>query len=270
MIDLRALARAALPPIVARWIGQRLSPGPSWAGDYTSWSEAVAASTGYDDDLILERVHGAALEVQRGEAAWERDGVTFDAITISWPVLAGLLWIGAQSGGRLDVLDYGGALGTSYVQNRSFLSTLNLSWSVVEQPHFVEAGRRDFEGESLRFYASIDECLKVREPHVLLLSSVLQYLERPSAIMETAARFSYVIIDRTPLWPAERDQLTVQTVPPSIYAARYPCWLLSEPRLLAMLSQHFEIVSSFQSYVGAEIRVGSGVAPLRGLLARRR
>jgi putative methyltransferase (TIGR04325 family) len=269
MTDLRKLARAALPPALSRWIGQRLAPGCTWEGDFASWAEAVRASTGYDDAPILERVTEAALAVKRGEAAWERDGVTFDHIAYAWPVLAGLLRVAARHKGRLRVLDFGGGLGTSYVQSRPFLEGLDVRWNIVEQHHFVARGKASFEDDRLRFYGDIDACVATEAPDVLLLSSVLPYVEHPYELLGRAAAFGCVIVDRTPMSPSGADRLTVQTVPPSIYEARYPCWVLSEPQVVGALAKDFSILSTFDSYLGEEVRAGSLVAPSRGLIALR-
>lgn len=251
------------------FIGRRLSPGVKWSGDHSSWQQAAALSTGYSQESILERVQAAALQVKNGQAPAERDGVVLDRPDYSWPVLAALTWIAAQNGGRLDVLDYGGSLGTSYRQSRPFLEALRVTWSIVEQPHFVEAGRANFSDERLGFYRSIEECLAERSPNVVLLSSVLQYLERPYDLIDDLKAFPFVIIDRTPMHRQERDRLTVQEVPPSIYPARYPCWLFSENRLRATLGRHFRVVADFGSHLGGEIRCDEIEAQLRGFILQR-
>lgn len=66
------------------------------SGDYSSWNEAVAANTGYDTDLILEKTKAALLKIKNGEAIYERDSVLFNEIQYTWPLLAGLMWIAAQ------------------------------------------------------------------------------------------------------------------------------------------------------------------------------
>ena len=91
--------------------------------------------------------------VKRGEAVFERDSVIFDKVQYAWPVTAGLMWVAARNGGRLSVLDFGGSLGSSYFQNREFLAYLpNVRWSVIEQAHFVKAGRKHIQDERLVFY----------------------------------------------------------------------------------------------------------------------
>jgi hypothetical protein len=59
-------------------------------GDYKNWSDAAKDSVGYDSDIILSKVLDSSLKVIKGEAAHERDSVTFERIQYSWPLLAGL------------------------------------------------------------------------------------------------------------------------------------------------------------------------------------
>jgi putative methyltransferase (TIGR04325 family) len=74
----------------------------------------VEASTGYDSEIILEKTRDALLKVKNGEAAYERDSVLFDEIQYAWPLLTSLMWVAAQAKGILNVLDFGGSLGTTY------------------------------------------------------------------------------------------------------------------------------------------------------------
>jgi putative methyltransferase (TIGR04325 family) len=262
-----------MPPAVGKVIA--LARGGErciWSGDYPSWTDAVADSTGYDSDVIVERVTSAALKVKCGDAVYERDGVLFDEVEYSWPMLSGLMWVAARNGGRLDVVDLGGALGTSFYQNRRFLAPLtHVRWNVVEQPCFVEVGRRLFaDDERLRFHPDLDSC-PIIDGEVLLLSSVLQYLAQPYAIAAAAARrCRYLLVDLTPVHDGATDRLTVQTVPPSIYPARYPCWLFSEAKLLSQLESAFEVVAAFDSHFSPDVRAGATRARYRGYILERR
>ena len=105
---------------------------------------------------------------------------------------------------------------------------------MVEQPVLVEADRREFTTGPLRFFASLEECAAVLQPRVVLLSSVLPYVESPRELLAEirAGAFDHVIIDRTGFVTRGRDRLTVQRVPPAIYEASYPCWFLDRESLL--------------------------------------
>jgi putative methyltransferase (TIGR04325 family) len=209
-------------------------PAIRCSGDYTTWAEALAASTGYYLPEFTERTRQAALKVKRGEAVYERDSVLFDEVQHSFPLLAGLLRAAVENDGRLTVFDFGGGFGTSYFQCRAFLDVVApLRWLVVDQASHVEIGRRDFETDELRFFASTDEVFATYRPDVLLLSGVLPWIPEPYDLLEhlLAARVSYLIIDRTFFLGRDRDRLTVQHGPFEIYPGSYPTWFFSESRL---------------------------------------
>ena len=251
MNALRALARDWLPPAVVRLIRRRQGPqqdgGLRFEGDFATWEEASDQCAGYDAEDILAKVLAATLKVKSGEAACERDSVLFAEIEYAWPVLAGLMWAAARNGGRLNVLDFGGALGSSYFQNRKFLQTLpEVRWNVVEQSHYVEAGRKDIQDEQLRFYQTIEECLSENQPNVILLSSVLQYLASPIELMGKLNKVgaSCLIIDRTPFSVNGEDKLTVQKVPAAIYSASYPMWIFSLSEFKQFLKVNWCLIAS--------------------------
>ncbi len=225
-------------------------PDVVYSGDYASWADARAVSTGYEEAVILERTRAALAKVVRGEAAFERDAVTFDTLELPRPLLDILFQAAAGHAGRLSVLDFGGALGSTYYQCRSALAHLaGLEWSVVELPRNVACGQREFATAHLKFYPTIGDCLQERRPSVLLLSGVLQCLPEPWAFLRDAARhgFEWIVLDRTPLIDAARDRLTVETVSPRIYPASYPSWFFSRSRLTEHLPAGYTLVTQFDA-----------------------
>lgn len=251
---LKDILRLVAPPGAVR-LAKRLagrSPDGSYglSGDYRNWGEALAESTGYQSDVILEKTREALLKVKNGEAVYERDSVLFDEIEHAWPVLAGLMWEAARNGGVLNVLDYGGSLGSTYFQCRDFLAHLpRVRWNIVEQARHVETGKAWFEDASLRFYASVADCLADSQPNVVLLSCVLQYLEHPHELLEQlqALPCSAILIDRTSFWSGPADRLCVQTVPPAIYPASYPSWIFSRERFRFSLREGWRIMATFNA-----------------------
>lgn len=222
-----------------RIAGTQAPGGLGLTGDYASWGEALAASTGYDDAAILEKTRVAALKAKNGEAAFERDSLAFERAEYAWPMLAALLWVAAKDGGRLSVLDFGGSLGSTYFQHRAFLAGISgLRWNVVEQAGHVEVGRREFQDERLGFHPTIADAVADSAPNVVVLSSVLQYLDRPHEILTDILELDCdnLVLDRTTVWDGSRDRLCVQHVPPAIYDASYPCWVFSEGELNAQLA----------------------------------
>ena len=253
MLSRGRLFLSRLIPSLAIELYRRFLKGNGYLGNYTGWKQACQDSTGYDSNVILERVRDALLKVKNGEAVYERDSVLFDEIQYSWPLLAGLLWIASCNRNQLNLLDFGGSLGSSYFQNRVPLKHLDaLSWNVVEQENFVRCGRDLFEDHYLKFYFTIEECLEVRQPDTILLSSVLPYLEDPYELLSRIIKLkiAYIVIDRTPTLEGKKDRLTVQQVPAKIYEARYPAWVLGKDKLLGMFEQDYELIMHFDALAG--------------------
>ncbi len=247
MSILKSLVKDWLPPAMVRALRNLHGGGVRFKGNYATWQEAAAQCTGYAAAPILEKVLEATLKVKRGEAAYERDSVLLEKIEYSWPLLAGIMWAAARNNGRLNVLDFGGALGSTYFQNRVLLRTLpEVSWNVVEQAHYVEAGQANIHSVELKFHKSIDDCLTKNQPNVILLSSVLQYLESPYEILTKLAHAGAdcMIIDRTPFSDHSEDKIAIQDVPPSIYAASYPMWIFSSQKLKNLLEVHWRMLAS--------------------------
>jgi putative methyltransferase (TIGR04325 family) len=243
-----------------------------WSGDYSNWEQAVQHSSGYDAANIPEKVKSAALKIRNGQAAYERDSVLFDQIEYSWPLLSGLLWAAAQNKGKLHVADFGGSFGSSYYQNKKFLDRLEpVAWSIVEQAGFVACGRESFQDSVLRFYYTVEECMKERGvPDILVLSCVLPYLGDPYVILKEmlAWQIPHILIDYTFFNYEDRDRISIQKVPPEIFEASIPCWFLDYSKVKACLQPAYEIVSEHTN--DTNILLDGKKIPYRGLLLKRK
>lgn len=246
---LRKLVEDWAPPPVfelARTVLGRHFGALTFEGDFDSWDAALRATHGYDHPSILAKVAAATLKVKRGEAAFERDSVLFDTIEYNWPVVSALMWAASLNDGRLSVLDFGGSLGSAYFQHRRFFSALkSVRWGVVEQPHYVERGKAEIQDETLTFFGTIGECDRALQPNVILLGSVLQYLERSEDVLRELATTSarVMVIDRTPLADLTEDRITVQHTPRSIYPASYPFRIFSRERIERALSSTWKVMA---------------------------
>ena len=243
-----------------------------WFGNYPNWQEAKRVTHGYNADNILQKVKDSTLKVKNGQAVYERDGMLFDQIEYSWPLLANLLSIAIEKNNTLSVADFGGSLGTGFFQNRLYLQKLNkLSWNVIEQGHYVTTGNSEIAGNGLDFYYTIDEAIKAKGmPDVLLLSSVLPYLEDPYEIIKiiSAKNIPYIIVDNTYFNDGDGDRLTVQKVPPIYYDASYPAWFLDYGKVKKAFQPHYTITSEHLNeqalyFYGRKIQYQGFVAKLK-------
>ncbi|WP_338791053.1 methyltransferase, TIGR04325 family [Bernardetia sp. MNP-M8] len=226
-----------------------------WSGKYNSWKEAQSECSGYDNSIIIDKVLKSTLLVKNGMAAYERDSVTFDKIEYNWSLITTLLYIAASNQNELSLIDFGGALGSSYFQNRRFLDILKLEWNIVEQSHFVEKGREYITDDTLSFFYSIEECLDKKKPSVLIVSSVIQYLENPYLWIDKilSYNFEYIIFDRTAFVADTSERLTVQQVHEPIYEASYPTWFFNEEKFLQQFSEKYELVTSYKQLIEGTI-----------------
>lgn len=254
------LIKEMLPPIFIRIIRQVLIKKNIYEGNYTNWNEANRFSTGYDSHTILTKVLNSTVKVIEGKAIYERDSILFDEIQYSWPVTAALMRAAAKNSGQLCVLDFGGALGSCYFQNKKFLDSLGkVSWNIVEQNNFVEAGRSYVENDVVKFYDSIDEALNHVRPNCILFSSVIQYLPDMQQLLKVVNKMSAgtLIFDKTPFVEGESNIICIQRVPSEIYEASYPLYLLSKEKFLMHLKD-WSLLESFSCPEG-RMKTSTGI-----------
>ena len=255
MQTLRGAARRWCPPAMVTMARRALEtigighPARLY-GRFADWQAARAATTGYEVPVIVERVAKAVQKVLDGEAAYERDSVTFAEPEWPWPLLAALGAEAAREDGRLRVLDFGGSLGGTFLMARRFFGTLReLRWHVVEQPHFVARATSLTFPSGLAFFETIAAATRAFAPNVVIASGVLHYLERPfetlEELMEVGART--LIVDRTPCIAESHEVISVQHVPPSIFPASYPSWLFPHKRIPEAVQQSYRTVARFRA-----------------------
>lgn len=197
----------------------------------------MANATGYSDDVIAQRVRLAVQKVVSGKAAYEQDSVLFHTPTPPERVIRVLRLALRHTKKPMTVLDFGGSLGSLYFRVKPFLSRDAVSsWIVCEQPNFVRIGH-EFEDSVLKFVIDSGE---VENADVLVLSSVLPYLEDPICILKQLVqqRPRWILIDRTPLSPDGQWHLFDQHVPRAIYRATYPVWLIPRTEITQVLPDY--------------------------------
>ena len=226
-----------------------------WHGNFSSWDDAGKQCSGYDSQHILDRVRSSALKVKEGKAVFERDSMIFCEIQYTFPLLSALMWIAAGNESKLNVLDFGGSLGSSYYQNKAFLDSLkDVNWCIVEQSEFVRTGKESFANDRLHFFYSIKECLKSFKINVIMLSSVIQYIEKPYNLIDqiVSEGIDFIIVDRTPFIKG-KDRITIQKVNPHIYRATYPCWFFNKEKFIDYFKRSYKLLLEFDALDKANI-----------------
>ncbi|CAM4239186.1 putative methyltransferase, LIC12133 family [Pedobacter westerhofensis] len=252
---LHYLLKELAPPITSslRWYSFKYG----WKGSYKSFEEAQEKCAGYDQDHILKRIIDTTLKVKNGEIPYERDGIPYDEVQMNFPLLKTLLYIASMNDNELTVIDFGGSLGTTYYQNYPYLKHLKkLRWCIIEQPKFVEAGKQQFENEHVKFYHTIEDCMKENDPQLFLVCNVLQYLDEPYRLLDEIRRTNipYLMLDFMHYNDKDADRITIQHVPPVFYGieASYPCRFFSrikiEDKLCESYDKKYDYISAHEKY----------------------
>ncbi len=246
-------------------IKRRIIPAPppqspprdilDWSGNYTSWQDAQEQCTGYDADIILQRCIAGYQEVKAGRAAFERDSVTFKNPEYDWPLLAIIQSIALKNHGKIRICDWGGSLGSAYFQHKKYLDHCDdLTWTVVEQPTFVNYGKKEIADARILFHSDFHAATQAMGGcDLLMFRSVLPYLSAPHEFLEEVTTWDArnILIQCTTFTPnGHEDRLTVQQVPEYIYPASYPCWFFDKDRFLAHFKKTHTTVAEWTNQVG--------------------
>ena len=274
--SLKKIIKKFIPPILLEWKNQPKSKY-GYFGDYKNWEEVKKLSTGYDSDTVIQKVRASAIQVKNGEKVYERDSVLFDKIEISWPLLSGLLLVASQNINELELIDFGGALGTSYFQNKKLLGHLKkLNWHIVEQDKFVEIGKKEFTDNVLDFYYTkeLDSLVSSKKPQVMIISSSLQFLPDPKTFLANLPNLNipYLIFDKIPFFTEVNmeNRLMLQKVPPKIYPASYPVWIFGENLFIKEMSKNYELVSDFDAYNARVEKIENGEMHYKGFIWKKK
>ena len=266
------ILKSFVPPIILA-LFHRLNQRNSvhFSEVYANWESALKDSKGYYSDAILQQAITKTQLVISGKVAYERDGVVFEDNSYSYQLLALLLRAATENNNKLKVLDFGGSLGSTYYQCRSFLQGIDdLKWCVVEQSHFAESGNRYFANDILSFHNTITDSIGCHLPNVVLFSGVLQYLPEPYAILQEAiaSKADYILIDRNPFIVKGGTVLSLQKVPKSIVESSYPVWLFNETELKEVFSGKYSEVATFGALDGT-IGFGKLKANFKGMIYKK-
>ncbi|MBT3666712.1 MAG: methyltransferase, TIGR04325 family [Opitutae bacterium] len=220
----------------------------SYLGPFNSWEEARKLSSGYCSEKILESVLETTKAVVKGEYLFERDSVGFKKPSYEWPMCTAIFSAMNKNNGKLSLLDFGGSLASRYFQHINLFGHDALEWNIVEQEHFVKAGKELFKNRNLNFFNTIEDCFKEKKIDFVLLSSVLQYLKDPFRTIRELLNLQPkgVFIDRTYVSKICDSLIYVQQNNEDICESSYPFFLLSEETLISSLNG-FKMAFDFKS-----------------------
>lgn len=230
--------------LTPKWIArQLLGRSNRLSGVYSSFSEALARST-YPGGAPITQDLAAAQDVLPGEAHFCRDGIRFlyppRGLSLS---AAAVLAAAAQKKDTTRVLDFGGGAAALYLTHRSLWASIpGLSWNIVEREQLVREAKPIFSGLPINWYTSIKDACADHQPDIVILSSVLQYLNDPSATLHSICGLlpTWLVIDRTPVGANGPDIVAMQKSPRNLHGSSYPSWIFGSNGAVLIPAQAYE------------------------------
>jgi putative methyltransferase (TIGR04325 family) len=252
--------------LARRLVGK--APPRLFSDPLPSWDEAVSSSEGYESGRLIDRSLDAAKLVQQGGAAYERDTVTFEELSIDLAVIAAVALSRGASGKTVRVLDIGGGFGTGYFRHRPLLAQIGIaSWNVLETPALVRASAELAAEPGLEFGSSLKDALGAHFD-LIIFSSSLQYLPDPRGAFGKAleSTASAVLVDRFPVWERHSTAPVVQTTPRNTFPGSYACWLLSSGQLLDWATPDWTLVADYDAVGGTWSTASGEYVKWKGML----
>ena len=77
---------------------------------------------------------------------------------------------------NLEVLDFGGSLGSRFFSNYNFIKKNKIKWNIVEQNNFAQYGKNFLQNNLLFFYNDLTKCFSEKKINCVIFSGSLQYL----------------------------------------------------------------------------------------------
>jgi putative methyltransferase (TIGR04325 family) len=205
-----------------------------------SWELAVRKSSGYESVNVVEPVVTAARRVQNDSQTSSLSSSRYQQIA------AGMLYCISQgrfnAGEPIRVLDVGGGGADYFHHFQTFAPQISFDWTVLETPAMAEAMSNEFGRNltNLKWINSIENTNEIYD--VVLCSSVLQYVEKPGALLAALAEKSgFLIVNRIPLVDSTEHFVAVQKIISNGKRASYPVHFFAEEKFLNEMSQYGEV-----------------------------
>lgn len=216
-----------------------------YAGPYKDWETAKYNSTGYDSDVVLKKIVNSVNEVLSGKKKYERDGTSFDNLPAHNTLIQTLQKLSIYD---KTIVDFGGSLGSNYINYLNFFSKNVKKYLVVEQKNICDLGNKISESNnfSLEFLESIEEIDEKID--IIICSSSLQYIEKWKEVVQKIIDKSpeHILIDRHPLTNKETKIFVQLNTGYYDKPVTYPIHIINEEEFLIAF-KNYQCVKKWNS-----------------------
>ncbi len=229
-----------------------------------SWSDAVAASSGYESEELIAH-YQKAMGLAKPWTKFTDLGSDFMKISERELILLTFFGfpINDLNKNKIRVLDIGGGNGYMAHFIRAALPSIQFEWHILETEKCATAYQQ---------FESISQITWSHNQHykekfdITLLSCSLQYMESPFIRLRHAIdRTDWLIVMRTPLTNYPHDRAAIQKVRYDNREFKWPCWFFSEMNFHTQLVKSAKKVISYECLDESSIFEGEEV-PLQNFL----
>jgi putative methyltransferase (TIGR04325 family) len=257
MANTKDVLKSLTPPIL--WQAMRMLKSRTgtqrvfdFEGPYPSWEAAASRAGGWNEESIAGDLD-TAIKVRDGLIEFEMDGLAREQIIYSTTVISFLLLALSRQKTTINIIDFGGGLGSNYFQNRKLLRQLSgtsVSWNVVERPICAKSGTEHFQTEELKFFSSLEVAVAKLKPipDALIFTGSLQYLAEPFLLLDQVVNYGIKLVafDRLLVSPLSDHAAFVQRL--NFSPASFPVWCFSKDAFISWLTgKGFLLVEHFTS-----------------------
>jgi putative methyltransferase (TIGR04325 family) len=202
-----------------------------WEGVYSSFAEAPAAGPGFDGAIWRDRSIAAARETLALERADKAIDYALRQRNAILPTLTATLLTEQE---RVDILDFGGGLGTGYMVLLKMVPEAEerVGYTVVDVESIAGTGREIFVGRSgPEFRSALPERSRFDIVHA---ASVLQYIEDWQSLVARLAGYGARFLSFADIFAGDfATYVTTQ----HYYASRIPHWFFNTAEFAAVVEK---------------------------------
>ena len=224
--------KIGLRGILAPFIGFRVTK---------NWESAVSGSSGYQSPKTTSTIEGSDPVVDRQTINQNFLGNRY--IQVASAILSGLNFEQLKPDTPIRLLDIGGGLGEYFFLLQKHLPNIKFEWLILETPALCQlVETKQIVTQGVSWTDTLNNSVQTFD--IVLLSSVIQYVEKPFELIETAMQKAPLLIfNRLPLSKNPHNSVCIQR--PGLLETKgsYPVHMLSEKLFLSYLSARGHIMS---------------------------